>query len=138
MNGVQPKCNPSILEINEEGDIAFVSGHNIVIQNAGHRGDQRFIQGVDGCEAITAMALHPNKKFLAVAERATQAICIIYDITTLKRKKICTTGDCVSKSFTSLAFANSDQKSEQFLVTLTGEPDYRAIIWLWEKQKFYA
>jgi hypothetical protein len=38
MNGIMPRCNPSVLSLNEQGDIAFVSGHNIVIQNAEHYG----------------------------------------------------------------------------------------------------
>ena len=59
-----------------------------------------------------------NKRFLAVCEEARQAICIIYDLTTLKRRKILTSSEVQSSKFTDVKFAYSEEKLNNFLLTL--------------------
>ena len=39
--------------------------------------------GIDGSEGITAMAISPSRKNIAICERAERAVCIIYDISGL-------------------------------------------------------
>lgn len=55
------------------------------------------LPGIEGSEGITALALSPNKKYLAVCEKAERAICGVVDIsnlnTVLKRKRILTSMD---------------------------------------------
>ena len=84
------------------------------------------------------MALSANKKEIAICEKSDHAICVIYELSSLKRRKVLCSNDCASKSFTAVAFAKSQEKLNQYLVTLSGEPDYRAIVWLWEKSRFIA
>jgi len=81
------------------------------------------------------MALSPQKKWLAVCERADKAICCVYDVTTLKRRKILTSNDYTSKEFVSVNFAPSNEKS--MLVTLTSEP-YQVSLWTWDKAKCFT
>ena len=81
------------------------------------------------------MALSPAKKSLAVCERSDRAICCVYDVNTLKRKKILTSNECQAKEFVSVNFAPSNEKS--MLVTLTSEP-YQVIIWTWDKAKCFT
>jgi len=96
---------------------------------------QKYISGIEGSEGITAMALSPAKKWLAVCERSDRAICCVYDTGTLKRKKILTSSECQAKEFVSVNFAPSNEKS--MLVTLTSEP-YQIIIWTWDKAKCFT
>ena len=94
---------------------------------------QKYIQGLEGSEGISALALSPSKKFLAICERAERAVCCVCDVTTLKRRKILTSTDYNSKEFVSVNFAPSAEKT--LLVTLTAEPDIRVILWTWDKAK---
>lgn len=75
------------LSYSEDGSYVYPSGHNVVFLAPDGR-SQRFVQGTPDCEGVTAIALSPNRKLLAVAERAEKAIISIYDTQTLKRRKV--------------------------------------------------
>jgi hypothetical protein len=105
----------------DENTVCYPVGHNIVLYNTEDK-SQKYISGVEGSLEITAMALTRNKKYLAVAERTERSpICIIYDLQTLKRKKIIATNEVstAGSSFSSIAFS---PKNDKMLVTLTDEP----------------
>lgn len=78
-----------------------------------------YIPGIDGSEGITALAVSPSRKHIAVCERAERAICIIYDIESLvknpsvpaKRKKVLSSSDYTAKDFICVCFAPSAEKS---------------------------
>ncbi len=99
------------------------------------------LPGIEGSEGITALALSPSKKYLAVCEKAERAICGVVDITNLnvlKRKRILTSMDYACKSFISCAFA-AIGFDKSYLVTMSGvDDDPRVIIWTWDKGKCYA
>ena len=99
------------------------------------------LSGIEGSEGITALALSPSKKYLAVCEKAERAICGVVDITNLnvlKRKRILTSMDYSCKSFISCAFA-AIGFDKSYLVTMSGvDDDPRVIIWTWDKGKCYA
>lgn len=61
--------------------------------------------GVEGSEGITAITVSQAKKSLAICEKAERAVCIVYDLTTLKKKKTLTSTDYSSKEFISVAFS---------------------------------
>lgn len=67
---------------------------------------------------VTAMALSHNNKYLAICERAEQAICFVYEVNTLKRRRILTSSESVAKEFVDVKFAHSDEKMSNFLLTL--------------------
>lgn len=67
--------------------------------------------GVEGSEGISALAVSQGKKYLAVCEKAERALCIVYDLTTLKRRKVLTSTDYNSREFISVAFAATNEKS---------------------------
>jgi hypothetical protein len=48
-------------------------------------------------EGITAICVSSNKKLLAVAERAEKAMITVYDLQTLKRRKVLIAADAGSK-----------------------------------------
>ena len=115
----------------------YPCGHNIVIYNTDDK-SQRYIPGIEGSDGISALAVSPTKKFLAICERSERAICRVFDLTnpSLNKKKILTSTDYNSKEFVSCAFAPSNEKS--FLVTLNAEPDIKVIIWIWDKAKCFS
>ena len=96
----------------------YVAGHNVVIYNVDEK-TQQYIPGIDGSEGITALAVSPSRKHIAVCERAERAICIIYDISGLgqnpplqpKRKKVLSSSDYTAKDFICVCFAPSAEKS---------------------------
>lgn len=57
----------------------YPCGHNVIMYNISER-IQRYIPGIEGSQGITALALSPSKKFLAVCEQSTHAICSVYNI----------------------------------------------------------
>ena len=119
----------------DDNTILYPCGHNIVMFNTDER-TQKYISGIEGSEGITSLALSPSKKFLAVCERAERAVCCVFDMTTLKRRKVLTSTEFSAQEFVSVNFAPSNEKS--MLVTLTSEPDYMVIIWIWDKAKCFS
>jgi 6-phosphogluconolactonase (cycloisomerase 2 family) len=69
--------------------------------------------GVEGSEGITALALSPSKKFLAVCEKGERAICTVYvaamdaksNTLVFKKKKVLTSMEYHAKEFISVAFS---------------------------------
>lgn len=80
----------------EDGAVVFPAGHNIVLYSPDVR-TQRLIPGTLESEGISAMAVSLNKKLLAVAERSDKAIITVYDLQTLKRRKVLVAPDVGSK-----------------------------------------
>lgn len=63
----------------DENTVIYPCGHNVVIYRTDDK-SQRFIPGIEGSEGITALALTRDKKTLAVCEKASKAICSIYNV----------------------------------------------------------
>ena len=76
----------------DEHTIVYVAGHTVVLYNTTEK-RQRFIPGTSGgdasgqSEGITALALCPSKRFIAVAEKAERAFIVVYDLRTLRKRK---------------------------------------------------
>ena len=92
---------------------------------------QRFIFGSEGTDGITALAVSPSKRYVAVAERAERGQVNVYDLHTLKKRKVLSTPESASREYVSLCFS-ADNK---FLLTLGGAPDWTLVCWAWEKAK---
>jgi len=69
------------------------------------------------------MAVSANGRFLAVCERAKQALCIVYELKSekgdyfLKRRRILTTSESPASEFKEVKFAYSEEKMTNFLLT---------------------
>ena len=59
---------------------------------------QRFIQGTEGTEGITALALSPSRKYVAVAEKSDKGLITVFDLATFKRRKVLAASDLGSKA----------------------------------------
>jgi hypothetical protein len=71
----------------DEHNILYPAGSNTVIYNIESK-TQRFIPITEKCEGITAMAVSSNKRNLAIGERGEKTMCVIYDLHSLRRRKI--------------------------------------------------
>eukprot|EP00983_Pelagomonas_calceolata_P113431 1159984-Pelagomonas_calceolata.AAC.3 len=80
----------------EDGAVVYPAGHNVVLYSPDIR-TQRLIPGTLESEGISAMCVSANKKLLAVAERSEKAIITVYDLQTLKRRKVLVAPDVGSK-----------------------------------------
>ena len=127
----------------EEGVILYPVGHTVVIHNLDTK-QQRFISGSHGGTTaggkppeITAIAVSPNKRYVAIGEKGTErAVCSIYDLRTLRRKKVLMNNDTQyhAREYVSLAFGPDNRT----LLTQGGAPHWPLSNWSWAKEKELA
>jgi cilia- and flagella-associated protein 57 len=116
--------------------IAFPAGHNIVVMDTETK-MQKFIACSPDAGAITALAVSPNLKHLAVAESApksavgAQASITIFDLATLKRRKTLTATETGSQEIIDLSFSYDSR----LLLSQGGTPEWNLILWVWEKAR---
>eukprot|EP00286_Rhodomonas_abbreviata_P019738 CAMPEP_0181309260 /NCGR_PEP_ID=MMETSP1101-20121128/11919_1 /TAXON_ID=46948 /ORGANISM="Rhodomonas abbreviata, Strain Caron Lab Isolate" /LENGTH=1189 /DNA_ID=CAMNT_0023415733 /DNA_START=168 /DNA_END=3733 /DNA_ORIENTATION=- len=130
--GVKGDVRDPICYIDEQ-TVLYPAGHNTCIFNLEQR-IQRFLPGTEKTEEITAIAVSPNKKFVAVAEKSDKGIITVFDLHSLKRRRLLTTTDSNSKEFVSLAFS----PDSKLLMAQGGAPDWVLMLWTWEKAKVVA
>ena len=123
--GLKGDVSDNVFFLNDN-EVIYPAGHNVVIYNIEDK-TQRYIQGIEGTEGITALALSKSKRYLAVAEKHEKSpICVIYNMNTLKRYKIIASTETKAKEFISMAFC---PKNEKLLATLTNEPQQAVFLW---------
>jgi hypothetical protein len=88
------------LHCTDDGALVCAAGRTVVVLAADGRG-QRLLGGSPDAEAVCALALSPNRRALAVAERAApnKPLVSVYDASSLKRRKLMQPGDLASKVF---------------------------------------
>jgi hypothetical protein len=107
----------------DDTTIVYPVGHNVCVYNIEER-TQKLIPGLEGSSKITALAVSHSKRYLAIAE-STEAtpILSVYDLQTLKRRKLIASTEIKNQSYVSLSFSASSN-NEKMLVALTdNEPD---------------
>ncbi|KAG2522825.1 hypothetical protein JM18_002955 [Phytophthora kernoviae] len=114
----------------DDQTVAYPAGHHIVVCSLDDK-RQKFIAGTESSEGVTATALAPSRRFLAVAERSERAMVSIFDLKTLKKRKVLTSADTQARSYVSLAFSADNQ----LLLTQGGAPDWMLTCWNWSKGK---
>ncbi|ETK90168.1 hypothetical protein L915_06001 [Phytophthora nicotianae] len=118
----------------EESVLVYPCGHNVIIYNLESK-EQQFIHGVETTgRGITALAVAPNKRYVAVAEQAERAVVHIHDLNTLRRRRTLTLSDGLADTFVWVAFSGDSK----YCVTQGGAPDWVLSLWLWEKTKLLA
>ena len=117
----------------DEQTVLYPAGHNTVLYNLENR-TQRFLPGTEKTEEITAIAVSPNKKFAAVAEKSDKGTIAVFDLHSLKRRRLLTATDSLSKEFVSIAFSPDSKQ----LMAQGGAPDWTLPMWTWEKAYFVA
>ncbi|KAI6655110.1 WD repeat-containing protein 65-like [Oopsacas minuta] len=117
----------------DEQNVIYPVGSNIVIYNIDQK-TQRFIPTSPTMLGPSCLAISPNKRYLAIAEKGTErGQIVIHDLVTNK-KKLLQYKEMQSLSFISISFS-SDSK---YLASLTDKPDQTLLYWGWDKAKVFA
>lgn len=117
----------------DEQTIVYPSGANCILYNIDQK-VQKFIQGTDKSEGMTALAVSPNRRYVAIAEKLEKPTITIYDLHSLRKRKVLSSTDVASNEYVSLAFS----PDSKYLVAQGGKPDYTLLYWTWEKSKVMA
>eukprot|EP00055_Hartaetosiga_balthica_P003769 m.8941 g.8941 ORF g.8941 m.8941 type:complete len:1202 (-) comp3312_c0_seq1:127-3732(-) len=114
----------------DEQNIIYPAGSSVIIYNVNQR-TQRFIHGSEGSQGFSALAVSPNRRYVAIAERGEHAAVTIYDLHSLKKRKYLSDSTSECTEFVSMAFS----PDSKYLVTLGGKPDWLMHYWAWEKSQ---
>lgn len=116
----------------DEQTILYPAGANLVLYNIDQK-TQRFISTGEGSGKFTCMAVSPNRRYVAIAEKGERPTVTVCDLQTLKKRKVLTLGDedAQTQEFVSMAFA----PDSKFLVTVGSTPDCTLHFWMWEKSR---
>ncbi|KAE8609810.1 hypothetical protein XENTR_v10011917 [Xenopus tropicalis] len=120
----------------DEQTIIFPSGNNCVKYNVDQKW-QKFIPGSEKSQGMQALAISPNRRYLAMSEKGLEkATVTIYDLASVpfKKRKVLSAPDLTAHEFVSIAFS----PDSKYLVAQSGFPEWQIIFWMWEKQKVMA
>ncbi|CEG40053.1 WD40/YVTN repeat-like-containing domain [Plasmopara halstedii] len=123
----------SNLSFVDDQTVAYPAGHYIIVYSLDDK-RQKFIACTEDSDGVTATALSPSRRFLAVAEHSERALVSIFDLKTLKKRKVLSSVDTLAQSFVSVAFSADNQ----LLLTQGGSPDWMLTCWNWSKAKLVA
>ncbi|TPX74759.1 hypothetical protein CcCBS67573_g03970 [Chytriomyces confervae] len=117
----------------DEQTVIYPAGSNSILYNMETK-VQKFIPVTEKCEGITCLAVAPNKRYAAIAERGEKPIASIYDLHTLRKRKSLSPAEAESKDFVCMAFSTDGK----YIITQSGAPDWTMYYWTWEKTKLMA
>ena len=123
----------SNIAYHDEQTIVYPSGASCILYNIDQKA-QKFITGSEKSEGTTAMAVSTNRRYVAIAEKGEKATITIYDLHTLRKRKILSSPEVESKEYVSLSFS----PDSKYLAAQGGGPDYTLLYWTWEKSKVMA
>ncbi|XP_073400639.1 cilia- and flagella-associated protein 57 isoform X1 [Dendrobates tinctorius] len=133
--GLRPKVANNICYFDEQ-NVIFPSGNNCIKYNVDQKW-QKFIPGSEKSHGMQALAISPNRRYLAMSEKTPdKATITIYDLASMpfKKRKVLSATDFTAHEFVNLAFS----PDSKYLVALSGSPEWQIILWMWEKQKVMA
>lgn len=118
----------------DDQTIVYPCGSNLVLYNL-ERKSQKFISGLDKSNRMTAMAISPNRRYIALAEKMKDCPVIsIYDVASLSRVKLIRGTGLNAEEFKSIAFS----PESIYLIAQGGEPGWNLTYWDWDKTKCLA
>ncbi|XP_032349913.1 cilia- and flagella-associated protein 57 isoform X3 [Camelus ferus] len=120
----------------DEHIVIFPSGNHCVKYNVDQKW-QKFIPGSDKSQGMLALAISPNRRYLAVSETVQEKpVITIYELSSIpcRKRKILNNFDFPVQRFICMAFS----PDSKYLLTQTSPPESNLVYWLWEKQKVMA
>ena len=132
--GLKSDTNGGVFHIDEQ-KVIYTAGHNVVIYSPEEK-QQQFFPGLSNSLGITAITLSPLRRHLAVAEKSDQALIVVYDTHTQRKKRQMSTGEVLSSEYISLAFAPGQEN--KYLISLGGAPDWQLVFWQWDRPRVQA
>ncbi|XP_006886680.1 PREDICTED: WD repeat-containing protein 65 [Elephantulus edwardii] len=133
--GLRAYVANSILFFDEQ-TIIFPSGNHCVKYNVDQKW-QKFISGSEKSQGMLALAISPNRRYLAVSETVQEKpVITIYELSAIpcRKRKILNNFDFPVQKFISMAFS----PDSKYLLAQTSTPESNLVYWLWEKQKVMA
>jgi len=127
--GLRGDLKNNVLYI-DENTVMYPCGHTVVLFNQETR-TQKFLFGTEKSEGITAIGLSQNKRYVAIAERGEKPTVSIYDVATMKRRRVIVCNDIEAEDIVHLSFSNDNKQ----LLVQASEPDWVLSMWAWEKNK---
>ena len=134
--GLQNDVQNNVIAV-DESTVIHPVGRAIALYNTDSHKMAFIRDGTQDKGEMTALALAPSKKYLAVCERAETAQISIYHVASQKRTKVLPTATSPlegseSDHFVTAAFS-ADSK---LLAAVTG--DFCLVLWLWDKGRLLA
>eukprot|EP00002_Diphylleia_rotans_P000166 TRINITY_DN1008_c0_g1_i4.p1 TRINITY_DN1008_c0_g1~~TRINITY_DN1008_c0_g1_i4.p1 ORF type:complete len:1179 (-),score=303.89 TRINITY_DN1008_c0_g1_i4:414-3950(-) len=117
----------------DEQTLIYPAGQNIISYNTEQK-IQKFIPGTEKTDGIVAMCISPNRRYCAISERADKGMITIFDLHSMKRRKVLSHPELATKEFVCMCFS-ADSKS---LLAQGGDPDWTLVLWSWDKAKILA
>ncbi|XP_007951295.1 cilia- and flagella-associated protein 57 [Orycteropus afer afer] len=120
----------------DEQTIIFPSGNHCVKYNVDQKW-QKFIPGSEKSQGMLALAISPNRRYLAISETVQEKpVITIYELSAIpcRKRKILNNFDFPVQKFISMAFS----PDSKYLLAQTSTPESNLVYWLWEKQKVMA
>ncbi|KAJ8383718.1 hypothetical protein AAFF_G00215600 [Aldrovandia affinis] len=132
--GVQSGVANSLFYFDEE-NIIFPSGNNCVFYDI-KRKCQRFIQATEKSQGMLALAISPNRLYLAVSERCEKGTITVYELHQdyIRKRKVLSGEDTPEQEFVCVAFSHDSQ----YLIGQSGEPDWTLFYWMWQRKKLIS
>eukprot|EP00002_Diphylleia_rotans_P028089 TRINITY_DN5662_c0_g1_i1.p1 TRINITY_DN5662_c0_g1~~TRINITY_DN5662_c0_g1_i1.p1 ORF type:complete len:989 (+),score=210.63 TRINITY_DN5662_c0_g1_i1:224-3190(+) len=128
--GIQGRIRDNVFYLDEER-ILYPVGNHIVIFNVESR-EMTFLPDSDKVKGFIAMAVSPNRKYLAVSEKLiSDPIAQVTIINLQTRKRLRSLNYPEAKEIVSLSFSGDSK----FLATQCSGPDHTLIYWNVEKAK---
>ncbi|NWX48456.1 CFA57 protein, partial [Steatornis caripensis] len=132
-------CRPRVA-----GGVCFLEDH-VVLHAAGtgclqlhlEQKWHKFIPGIEKSRGVQALAVSPNRRYLAVSETvAEQPVLTVYELSSVpaRRRRTLAAAEFPAREAVSLAFSPDCR----FLVAATAPPEGHLTYWLWEKQRLMA
>ena len=79
-------------------------------------------------------AVSPNKRYAAVADKGEKPTVTIFDLHTLRKRKVLSFTELQAHEYVSVAFS----PDSKYLIAQGGGPDWTLVYWGWEKAKLMA
>ena len=84
--GINPTITGNVF-YHDEQTIVYAVGAQCVLYNIDQK-EQRFISGSEKSDGITAIAVSPNRRYVAIAEKGEKPTVTVYDLHSLRKKKV--------------------------------------------------
>lgn len=132
--GVQQGVSGNVNYLDEQ-TVLFPSGNQFVRFNIDQK-QQKFIAGSEKCSGMSAVAISPNRRYIAIAEEGDKPQITIWDLVhdQSRKRKVLTVPELEADGFVSLAFS----PDSKYLIAQSRAPDWMLVLWSWEKAKQMA
>uniref|UniRef100_A0A4W3H1C6 Cilia- and flagella-associated protein 57 n=1 Tax=Callorhinchus milii TaxID=7868 RepID=A0A4W3H1C6_CALMI len=127
--GLHASVTNNIIYLDEQ-TIIYPAGNTCIRYNIDQKW-QKFIPGKS--HGMQALAISPNRRYLAISEKGERATITIYDLQPdqSRKRKVLSMNELQAQEFVSLAFS----PDSKYIIAESGDPDWNLVYWMWKKQK---